>query len=939
MPRATGHVILGVRNVKFVKQPAFLNIFWLAQQRPDMEASHTAFTAKAPQKITVLSTRFPQLAQLGTLLEQDGHRVSYASPESLPLPRLFSTDILIIDIAIAHLPKSSHYIRVPTLIVLSSQETDRLPPWLQADHVFLLPLPQTAEALQKQIFHCQTLHPSNSTAALPQPEQLALLFGVTQLLGGHLGLEALLERILELMPYFGAEFGSVLLQEGESGLLYRSSQPGREELVGPAAKRFATRLLDRGLEGWVLRHNQAALLPDTQADDRWLAAAHPPDAPQSVIALPLALSRVNSRGVLMAGCRLPGALSQAELSLLQAAITQIELALENAILFKHQAQHSVELAVINEVSQAASSILNTEVMLRTVVQAIRRRFSFFSVAVYLHNPAKNQAELQARAISSSAGAELPATPAETDAVAPHQGLIGWTLAHGKTALANDTSADERCNSRQPLPGIKAELCIPIKLSTKIVGVLNFCSTQLDTFEGYHISVLETVADQLAIAIENARLYDAINQRIDELKSLNQIGQAITSTLDLQKTLTLITDQTIRLMNVAAASVALIDEEQNDVWFAAASGDGADTVLGIRMARGSGIAGWVADQGESVIVPDVQHDSRFFAGMDQQSGFSTRSILCVPLQTKDQTIGAIEVMNKQVGTFDQDDMFLLQALASPAATAIEHARLYEEKTRTIQRLAETQNQLIQSAKLAAVGELAAGVAHEINNPLTSILGLTSLLLENPPDEPLGEVGREDLSIIHKESQRARDIVRGLLNFARVELPHRQPTNFTQLLEEAIYLVYTQRVNQFIQLDKKLESLPEIWVDPSQIKQVLVNLLNNAVQSMLPANGPPARAGGATLTISTSTIVDQAGRLCVVCHISDTGNGIEPEILSRIFDPFFTTKEVGQGTGLGLSVSYGIIQRHSGLITVDSALGQGTTFTITLPTNPQLSTLPN
>ena len=505
-----------------------------------------------------------------------------------------------------------------------------------------------------------------------------------------------------------------------------------------------------------------------------------------------------------------------------------------------------------------------------------------------------------------------------------QGLIGWAFAKGKTALANDVNADPRCATLETPNDVRAELCVAIALSTKFVGILDLRSTQLDAFDSYHVTALETLADQLAIAIENARLYDAINHHVAELESLNQIGLAVTSTLDLEKTLTLITDQTVHLMNVAAASVALIDDKRNDVWFAAASGESSEAVLGIRMDRGKGIAGWVADQGEPVIVPDVQADSRFFADMDKQSGFYTRSIMCVPLQTKGNTIGAIEVMNKRAGTFDLDDLVLLQAMASPAATAIENARLYEEKTQTIKRLEETQNQLVQSAKTAAVGELAAGVAHEINNPLTSILGLTGLLLEIPLNGRLDEDAKEDLNIIHTEAQRARDIVRSLLNFARVDAPKRDPVDFNGLVEDSIFLVRTKRMTQTIEWIIELAELPQVWVDANQIKQVLVNLLSNAMQSIPQRGDQPA-----VITVSTQVQAVANGQPAVVCRIQDTGSGIEPANLSKIFNPFFTTKDVGQGTGLGLSVSYGIIERHGGTIAVESEPGKGATFTITLP----------
>jgi signal transduction histidine kinase len=292
------------------------------------------------------------------------------------------------------------------------------------------------------------------------------------------------------------------------------------------------------------------------------------------------------------------------------------------------------------------------------------------------------------------------------------------------------------------------------------------------------------------------------------------------------------------------------------------------------------------------------------------------------------------MNKKRGTFNSDDLSLLQALAVPAATAIENAQLYEEQTRTIQRLAETQNQLVQSAKLAAVGELAAGVAHEINNPLTTITGLTSLLLDTPLPDIFSEEILEDLQMINKEARRARDIVRSLLDFARAGLPQRQPTDFNQLIEEAIFLVYTKSVSQKITLEKSLTPLPQMLLDINQMKQVIVNLLNNAVQAML---AYPEQL--AVLTISTqlkplhtaNLAQEQNGKAsqAVVCKITDTGQGIKLEHLDKIFDPFFTTKEVGQGTGLGLSISYGIIEKHGGSITVESTYGQGSTFTLVLP----------
>ncbi|MEM7346171.1 MAG: GAF domain-containing protein [Chloroflexota bacterium] len=521
-------------------------------------------------------------------------------------------------------------------------------------------------------------------------------------MSGHLDINDLFGHILGLAPYQGAHFAALLVQEGADTVYYRSTQPGREELTGPAGRRFAQRLLEDGLEGWVLRHNQTAILQNTINDSRWFRASYLPDQEHCIIALPLTLERVDAKGIYLIGHQQVGHFSEKDLPLLQAVATQISMAIENAMLFKNQSERSVQLSLINEVSQAATSILNLDVMLRTVVQAIRRSFAFSKVSVYLYNPTIERVELRAQVASESQSSLHSEAQQSNPTYKLRQGLVGWAVALNRTILVNDITQDPRYMADSDDREIRSQLCVPIALGVKTVGVLDLQSRRLEAFGRHHVSALETLADQLAIAIENARLYDEINQHVTELKSLNEIGQAITSTLDLQKTLKLVTDHTTKLMGVAAASVALRDDETGQVWFAAASGEGSEAVIGLRISLGQGIAGWVASKGEAVIVPNAYTDDRFFSDFDRSSGFTTRSILCVPLQSKGRTIGAIEVMNKRLGSFDKEDQELLQALALSAATAIENAQLYEEQAQTITRLAETQSQLIQSAKLAAVG---------------------------------------------------------------------------------------------------------------------------------------------------------------------------------------------------------------------------------------------
>jgi two-component system phosphate regulon sensor histidine kinase PhoR len=182
--------------------------------------------------------------------------------------------------------------------------------------------------------------------------------------------------------------------------------------------------------------------------------------------------------------------------------------------------------------------------------------------------------------------------------------------------------------------------------------------------------------------ENARLYEVIRRHIAEMTTLDKISQSVTSNLDLRETLSIIADHAHWLLAVEAASVILYEEKSGELWFGAASGRVSDFVRGSRLPQGQGIVNWVIQNGEPLVVPDVSRDPRFFAGWDKQSGFMTRSILCVPLKSKGQTIGAIEAINKVSGAFDQEDLSLLTSMAVSAAIAIENARLYEQAQQEI-----------------------------------------------------------------------------------------------------------------------------------------------------------------------------------------------------------------------------------------------------------------
>ncbi|UWZ80851.1 sensor histidine kinase [Geoalkalibacter halelectricus] len=239
---------------------------------------------------------------------------------------------------------------------------------------------------------------------------------------------------------------------------------------------------------------------------------------------------------------------------------------------------------------------------------------------------------------------------------------------------------------------------------------------------------------------------------------------------------------------------------------------------------------------------------------------------------------------------------------------------EERT---QEIKEMQSRLIRSEKVASLGELVAGIAHELNNPLTGVLMFSSMIAGDPRLDP---ALKPDFETIIHETQRCAEIVRGLLDFARESVPKKTLCSVEQILEQTLTLVAHHSSFHDIQVERHYQETPQILVDPNQLEQVFMNLLINASQAM---------ENGGKLEIKTGTLSKDAQ---VFVKISDSGCGISEENLSKIFDPFFSTKG-HKGTGLGLSVSYGIIENHGGSIEVESRVGIGTTFTILLPLHYQ------
>ncbi|MGD0884244.1 MAG: ATP-binding protein [Thermodesulfovibrionales bacterium] len=404
----------------------------------------------------------------------------------------------------------------------------------------------------------------------------------------------------------------------------------------------------------------------------------------------------------------------------------------------------------------------------------------------------------------------------------------------------------------------------------------------------------------------------ITQYIEQLAGLYDITLSLYKITELEDAYSGICRELANLLKVEQCTLILYSDEQRMfVAHPSAYGLSDEQTPLLKFSREKGEELFRQAQGLPVVSNDVLNDERFDPAVTHV--LNERSVLMAWLHRKEKLLGVLRVANKN-GIFTEEDAKLLTILASHIAVARENALLYEYLQDQMFELRDTQEQLIQSAKLVAIGELASNVAHEINNPLTSIIGFTELLKSE------GDIHRIRirLDIIEKESLRARDIVRQLLRFARKSPLQLMEIDVNEVLREVLQLIDVQVKGNHVEVREEFGQFPQTVGDLNQLKQVFINIINNAISAM---------PDGGRLTIRTARLGEY-----ILIDVEDTGVGIPKEILTRIFEPFFTTKKE-KGTGLGLSISYRIIQDHGGRIDVESYDGEGTRFTVRLPLRTQ------
>lgn len=431
------------------------------------------------------------------------------------------------------------------------------------------------------------------------------------------------------------------------------------------------------------------------------------------------------------------------------------------------------------------------------------------------------------------------------------------------------------------------------------------------------SVLKEKQDELrATALENINLYMDLTNRYKDLTRIHEAGMALIGEFDLEMLYKTIAKWTVELIGAETIAIPMVEHDKS-IKYAYAYGMLGSELMEISSHSGEGgvfgLCEWVIKNDQPILVEDVLKDEKVDGELAARMG--VRTVLVVPFRSKGRPIGGLSAFNKKGGKpFDKHDLKLLTIFGNQAAVSLENAKHHSELKERIEELKRTQNQLIHSAKLAAIGELATNIAHEINNPLTGVLGYVTLMLGSPDTSPSQ---KEMLDIMEKETIRARTTVRNLLDFSTPKPLRKEKRDIHDALKNSIILIRKLlEIANINLIEDYVRDVPQVEIDMDQMKQVFLNLINNALHAM---------PGGGSLTLKTFY---RRSENAIIVEIIDSGSGIPYENLKRVFDPFFTTKE-GEGTGLGLSISYRIIEGHGGRIEVESELGKGSRFKVILP----------
>jgi len=400
-------------------------------------------------------------------------------------------------------------------------------------------------------------------------------------------------------------------------------------------------------------------------------------------------------------------------------------------------------------------------------------------------------------------------------------------------------------------------------------------------------------DNIVQRLEEQRL--SIEGKYTKLHRLIDASKSINSTLDLNKLLGLILDSAAQSIEADRGTLYLVDDIKKELWSKVLQGT---DMVEIRLPIGKGLSGFVAETGETIIIPDTYADSRFNPDIDKRTGYRTRNMLCMPMKNKDgKIIGVFQLLNKKQRCFDDDDVSFIDALSAHASVAIENARIAQE--------------MVANERMSAVGKMASVIIHDIKNPMGTLRVYAQVMKKKSGNEEAAKLADE---MIH-QVDRFVNMTQEILDFTRgVSASNFQELDFFEVMNDVLNFIEKDLEKNNVTLVKKAEFKGMVTMDQDKMVRVFYNIASNARDAM---------PQGGTLTVTTA---EHNGFVRI--DFKDSGTGMPEEVKKRIFEPFMTYGKK-HGTGLGMSIVKKVVDDHHGKIEIESEMGKGTTISFWLP----------
>lgn len=647
-----------------------------------------------------------------------------------------------------------------------------------------------------------------------------------------------------------------------------------------------------------------------------------------------------------------------DVRLLMTLASNMGVALENARLFEETKrllnetqQRNVELSILNAIQEGLVMEMDFNSIINLVGDKFREALGFLDLGIRIYDKEKNILHYP---YEYEHGKRL-----NIESMEPTP-LSDYVLKTGKMLLLKKVTDEEIAKlgitGKTTIPGTdesKSLVFVPIIVGTEAKGLILIENYEKeDAFSDSDIRLLTTVANSMSVALENARLFketlrllDESKKRTAELSTVNSISQAIVGHLEINKLINLVGDKVRDLFNANVVYVALLDKERVMINFPYGYGDEYPP-----LKLGNGLTSHIILKKEPLLINKEVDEMTHELGV-ARIGTPSASYLGVPIPVGSEIIGVLSVQStEKENLFNEDDLRLLSTIAAHVGIAINNANAYEELNITLENLKSTQDQLIAQEKLASLGQLTAGIAHEIKNPLNFVnnfselsVGLVEELsdsLENlnikmEKDEysniaDLLDMLKQNSEKIKEHGKRADSIVHSMLQHSRGKSGDKQPTDINSMLDEDLNLVYHGLRAQDNTFNIKIErnykkDLVKLNVVPQDISRVFLNILTNGCYEAHRRKSETNSEEPAKIIVSTNDL----GKY-VEIRVRDNGSGIPKKIRDDLFTPFFTTKPAGKGTGLGLSISYDIVvQEHKGELFFETEEDKYTEFIIRLP----------